>query len=58
MLDAKALKELKKGVGFKDDVIIIYMLIDWPELVIRTGWIPKNLRQKAFALYFLFNEGS
>ena len=43
MLNAKALKELKKGVGFKDNVTIIYILIDWPELVIKISWIPRNL---------------
>ena len=58
MLNAKALKELKKGVSFKDDITIIHTLIDWLKLVIRTGWIPKNLYQKASALRFLFNKGS
>jgi hypothetical protein len=57
-LDAKALKELKKGVGFEDDVTIMRTSIDRPELVIRTGWIPKNSRQKASALRFLFDKGS
>ena len=37
MLDVKVLKELKKGVNFKDNVTIIYILIDRLELVIRTS---------------------
>jgi hypothetical protein len=57
-LEAEALKELKKGVGFDDDVTVMRTSIDRPELVIRIGWIPKNSRQKASALRFLFDEGS
>jgi superfamily II DNA helicase RecQ len=57
-LDSEALKELKKGVGFEDDVTTMRTSIDRPELVIRTGWIPKNSRQKASALRFLFDKGS
>ena len=57
-LEAEALKELKKGVGFEDDVTIMCMSIDQPELVIRIGWIPKNSHQKASALCFIFDEGS
>jgi len=45
------------GVGFEDDVTIKRTSIDWPELVIRTGWIPKNSHQKASALRFIFDEG-
>jgi superfamily II DNA helicase RecQ len=56
-LDAKALKELKKGVSFEDDVTIKRTSIDRPELVIRTGWIPKNSRQNASTLRFIFDEG-
>jgi superfamily II DNA helicase RecQ len=56
-LDAEALKELKKGVGFEDDVTIMRTSIDRPELVIRTGWIPTRSRQNASALRFLFDEG-
>ena len=52
------LKELKKGVSFEDDVTIMHMSIDWPELVIRIGWIPKNSCQKPSALCFIFDEGS
>jgi Superfamily II DNA helicase len=57
-LDAEALKELRKGIGFEDDVTIMRMSIDRPELVIRIGWIPKNSHQKASALRFLFDNGS
>ena len=56
-LDAEALKQLKKGVGFEDDVSIMRTSIDRPELVIRTGWIPKNSHQKASALRFIFDKG-
>jgi superfamily II DNA helicase RecQ len=56
-LDAEALKELKKGVGFAPDVTIIRTSIDRPELVIRIGWIPKNSRQNASALRFIFDKG-
>ena len=37
MLDAKALKELKKGVNFKDNITIIHTSIDRPELIIKTS---------------------
>jgi superfamily II DNA helicase RecQ len=56
-LDAEALKGLKKGVGFEDDVSIMRTSIDRPELVIRTGWIPRNSHQKASGLRFMFDEG-
>ena len=57
MLEAEVLKELKKGVGFEDDVPILRTSIDRPELVIRTGCIPTKSRQNASALRFLFDEG-
>jgi superfamily II DNA helicase RecQ len=56
-LDAESLKELKKGVSFEHDVRIMRTSIDRPELLIKTGWIPKNSRKKAAALRFLFDEG-
>jgi superfamily II DNA helicase RecQ len=56
-LDDEALKKLKEGAGFKDDVTIIRTSIDREELVIRIGWIPTKSRQNAAALRFLFNEG-
>jgi superfamily II DNA helicase RecQ len=56
-LDAEALEELKKGARFEDDVTIMRTSIDRPELVIKIGWIPKNSRQKASALRFVFDEG-
>jgi superfamily II DNA helicase RecQ len=47
----------KQRVSFEDDVSIMRTSIDRPELVIRTGWIPRNSRQKASALRFMLDEG-
>ena len=57
-LDTAALKTLKEGAGFRDDVAIMRTSVDRPELVIRIGWIPTNSRQKASALRFIFDEGA
>lgn len=56
-LDDEALKKLKEGVGFDDDVTIMRTSIDREELVIRIGWIPTKSRQNAAALRFLFDKG-
>jgi hypothetical protein len=56
-LDAKTLKEVKRGVGFSEDVTIMRTSIDRPELLIKLGWIPNKERQKASALRFLFDRG-
>src|SRR6266480_2663015 len=56
-LDNGALKKLKEGAGFEDDVTIMRTSIDREELVIRIGWIPTKSRQNAAALRFLFDEG-
>jgi superfamily II DNA helicase RecQ len=55
-LDTEALKKLKKGIGFEDNVPIMRTSIDRPELMIRIGWILKNSRQKTSALRFIFDE--
>jgi len=58
-LDDEALKKLKEGAGFEDDVAILRTSIDREELMIRIGWIPTitNSHQSATALRFLFDEG-
>jgi len=56
-LDDEALKKLKEGTGFEDDVTIMRTSIDRPEIVIRTGWIPTKSRPNATALRFLFDGG-
>ena len=56
-LDDEALKKLKEGAGFEDDVTIMRTSIDRTELVIRIGWIPTKSRQNATALRFLFDKG-
>jgi superfamily II DNA helicase RecQ len=57
-LNATALKTLKQGLGFGDDVCIMRTSIDRPELMFRTGWIPSGSRQKASALRFIFDEAA
>jgi superfamily II DNA helicase RecQ len=57
-LDAGTLEEVKRGLGFEEDVMIMRTSIDRPELVIRLGVIPKNKRKIGTALRYLFDEGA
>ena len=50
MLDAGTFDKIKRGFNFNDDINIIRTLIDWPELVIRLGWILNKEYQRGSAL--------
>lgn len=54
-LDPTTLRELIQGIGLDETVKIQRTSIDRPELLIRTGIIPRNTRNKFSALRFLFD---
>ena len=55
-LNAEMLKKLKMRTDFKNDIIIIHILIDQLKLIIRIDWISKQFCWMTAFLWFIFDE--